>query len=702
VRGRRTVPLVAALLAIGLAIVPPTAGPALAAEPLRLAVDATYTVQPDEARVRVTLEVTARNLRAPSATTIFYYSEIVLGIQREAAHVRASDTAGDLDVAVRRRPDYTSVNVSLRSRLLYDETARFEIAYDLPGGAPRSDSPIRVGGAFATFGVWAWGDAGRSSVEVRLPPGFESDVLGDALEVEKNDAGWRLRADPADPYAFYAIVDAENAAAYSRTRISLDGGVELVVLAWPEDGRWQDTVATTLEEGLPRLRDLIGLDWPVRHDLQVRERYTPALEGYAGVFYVDESIDVSEDLDPVIIVHEASHAWFNEDLFTGRWISEGLAQEYAWRVITATGGDAAGPIRPSPDDPAAVALTEWSHPGVIRDQETDDYERYGYAAAWWVIHEIVATVGEERMRYAFDSARRNTTAYLGAGPPEQHLDPDGFARLYDLVEDVTAPPSARIDAAFRAFVMTPAQTALLDGRTAARAAYRELLDAGAGWLPGWYVRRPMDAWQFSLATGRIAEASRVLELRDEVAAAAGALDLVPDGTLRSAYESAGAGFDAATAIATDELEALDAIDEARISLSAERDLVTTIGLLDAAPEVPYDEARAAFEAGELDTAAGLAATSVAMIVGASAIGGGRLLLGGGVALAVLLLLLAVAFLAWRRRRRLAPAAGTIEPYATLAADRDGGPGAPDGATPDTPAVAPLEGGDREGGTPSER
>src|SRR3954453_19326764 len=110
------------------------------------------------------------------------------------------------------------------------------------------------------------------------------------------------------------------------------------------------------------LRNLYVLDWTAQHDRDVRERYTPALEGYAGVFFTDEQrIDVSEDLDPVTIVHEASHAWFNEQLFAERWIYEGLAQEYAWRVQRAVGGEAGGlPKEPDPDDPGFVRLDGWT------------------------------------------------------------------------------------------------------------------------------------------------------------------------------------------------------------------------------------------------------------------------------------------------------------------------------------------------------
>ena len=697
----RPAPLFAAVaVAIGLTVAPPIAQPTLAAGPLRIEVDATYTVDPEAGRIRVVLDVTATNLKPDEGTTVYYYEEIFFGVHPEATRLRASDTGGSLDATVRRRDDYTAITVRLRAPLFYRDTGRFAIRYDLPGGEPRSTTPIRVGAAFATFGVWAWGDPGRGSVEVRLPAGFEGQVVGNDMTVVEVDGAQVLRAQPAEPYRFYAIVDAENATAYARTRISLDGGVELVILAWPEDDAWQDTVASTLEAGMPVLRELIGLDWPVRHDLEVRERYTPSLEGYAGVFYVDESIDVSEDLDPLVIVHEASHGWFNDDLFSGRWIAEGLAQEYAWRVLATTGDAGPAPTSPSPDDPAAVALTTWSHPGVIRDQETDDAERYGYAASWWVVHLAVDFAGEARMRWAFESAVKNTTAYLGAGPPEEHLGPDGFARFYDLVEDVAGPPSAQLDEAFRQFVMTPEQVALLDDRHDARAAYRELLQAGDGWLPGWYVRRPLDAWQFALADGRMDEAGTVLELRDDVAAAAAALELRPDGALRLAYESARADFAAASTLGREQLDVLGAIDEARTRLAAEPDLVTAIGLIGADPAAPYGEAREAFEAGELEAAIRLAATSVGIIAAATAVGEQRVL--AAVAGALAALLFAVVLFLWQRRRRRAHArstavaaeAGSSPPYGTLAPDRNG--------SPEPPAGAPSEGGSANGGSSVER
>jgi hypothetical protein len=119
----------------------------------------------------------------------------------------------------------------------------------------------------------------------------------------------------------------------------------------------------------------------------VFERYTPALEGYAGVFFTDDQhIDVSEDWIRLSSSTRLARV-FNQRLFQERWIYEGLAEEYAWQVLGKLGSDAnRDPELPDPKDPGRITLAAWSFPEVIRDQETDDRERYGYGAALWVSH----------------------------------------------------------------------------------------------------------------------------------------------------------------------------------------------------------------------------------------------------------------------------------------------------------------------------
>jgi hypothetical protein len=664
VRARPSHRLGAAILATAVAVTagisPAAVRTALAAGPLRIEADATYVLDPGDGRVHVAIDFELTNLKPNSSTTIFYYSTYLTAIHPDAVGLSVTDASGALSTTTKERRFFTRLEVHLRNFLYYNQSTRFTVRYDLEGGAPRSNSWVRVSKAFATFGVWAWGDPGRSTVKVRMPAGFETTVDGDDLQIDSDGSGEILTAEPGRPDTFYAILSAENRDAYTSTRISLPGDIELVLLAWPEDQRWEETATDTLTAGLPELVDLIGLPWPVNHDLEVLERFTPALEGYAGVFFtLDERIELSEDLDPLTTMHEASHAWFNDSLFAERWIYEGLAEEYAWRVQKRVGGSAGfGPLEPDADDKGHVALDSWTFPQVIRDQETDDRERYGYQASFWVIHTIVEAAGLEHMEQAYASAHDNRTAYVGAPGPEMVAVVDDWHRFLDLAQPIDQPDSAEVDAAVEELVISPGNSALLDLRHDARERYRELVAAGQGWLPPWLVRRPMGTWTFAEAQTAMDGATAVLQQRDQIQAAAAALGLTPDDTLKTAYETAAVTYTLATAAAADQLEALTAIADAKARLDAPVDLVGQIGLLGAtAPASSYDASRAAFERGELEAAVTAAAAVTTLLADASALGQQRLIIGAVVA-GVLLLLFMFILVRRRRGRRATPALAT--------------------------------------------
>lgn len=697
--------LVAAVFAVALSIAPPAVRTALAAaDPLRTQASTTYTLDPEAGRVHVAINVTETDLNPNSAQFIYFYTSFGFALQSEATNVRVSGGSANR-VTTKAHASYVEATVHITHALFYRKSTSFTIRYEIAGGKPRSDIPTRIGAAFSTFAVWAWGDVGHSTLEVRTPKGFETRFDGDAMQVTTSaTTGTILRAKPAAPSSFFTIVTAEDGDAFTETRMSLAGGVEIVVQSWPEDVRWKASVTDTLRDAMPELRTLIGLDWPVAHDLNVRERYTPDLEGYAGFFLTAEQrIEVSEDLDPSVIAHEASHAWFNDSLFLERWIYEGLAQEYAWRALTAVGGDAGATAeKPDPKDPGFVDLEAWTHPGVINDKETDDRERYGYQASFWVIHSIAEAAGLDQMRSAFKNAAANLTAYPGAPSPETVLDGDSWRRLLDLTEPLDAPDPAGVEDALSAIVLASSDEPSLEQRHAARDAYRTLVEAGDGWLPGWYIRRPMGDWDYDMATTRIAEATAVLALRDQVATAASALGLEPDGALRTAYEAATAGLRDATDLGNAQLSALAAIALAKARIEDAPDLVTQVGLLGATPVASYDAARAAFAAGDTTGAAGEAGTALSIIAGAAALGQQRLMIAGLSTVAVLLLLFLLVWLLRRRRRRartlaLATASASTafaidapppadavstEPYATLAAHPGAEPPPPSASPPD--------------------
>ncbi|MFL5674839.1 MAG: hypothetical protein ACJ779_07520, partial [Chloroflexota bacterium] len=490
----------------------------------------------------------------------------------------------------------------------------------------------------------------------------------------------------------------------------------IVIHGWPEDPDWIGRVSATLKDSLPDLEDAIGLPWPVTHDLDVTEVAASEIEGYAGFF--DSSYDritISEELDDLTTVHEASHAWFGGGLFQERWIDEGLADEYASRVLAADhpGRPKDGPDPVSITDKAAFDLNTWRPPGRI-DEESAAYEQFGYDASWKVVRAIVDDVGETRMRDVFKAAAARTVTYVGSGPAETSGFVPDWRRFLDLVTDVGG--SKKAEDLLETWVLTPKQDAELTARDAARATYVDLVRDGGDWLPGIVVRKPMSEWRFEGAKTAMTAATKVLAARDALSAATTELGLSFPAGLEAAYESASTTDDLAKLETTIDgwSEAASSIRTARDGLAAERSPLVQLGLLGADPAAGYRSAVAAFEAGDRGAVTTGTAATIAALADAEDIGRGRAtMVGVAVVIAITVVVLLAAFIVTRRRRRqaafaVAPAAAPPpaddavppppigirrlddprDPYATLAATSDlveeagvGAPGAR-GAEPD--------------------
>ncbi|HEX2756056.1 MAG TPA: hypothetical protein VHM48_11360, partial [Candidatus Limnocylindrales bacterium] len=479
----------------------------------------------------------------------------------------------------------------------------------------------------------------------------------------------------SDVGSWYLVVNADRESALTNERVDLSGGEHIVIRAWPEDAAWQKRVSALLTTGLPELVEQTGLNWPVTGDLSIFEVHTPLLEGYAGVFLQGEDkIEISEDLDDLTILHEASHAWFNGDLFDGRWINEGFADTYAAKALDGIGSPSVTPGDVSPTDKAAVRLVDWVHPGRITDAETDAREQYGYDASWTVIRSIVREVGDPGMQHVLTAAEDHQIAYVGSGEPEVVGGSNDWRRLLDLLDELGR--SAKADDVFRRWVVTDAQAGMLDERASARTAYAALARAGGDWQAPYYVRGRMSDWDFPAATTRIAEAIALLARRDQIAAIAVPLGVTPPADLRTAYQGARDSLDDANHVADSETAAVRALATATVAVAAPRAPLVALGLLGTTPEIVLAAARSAFSAGDADAGARAAAVT-ALIDGAVEVGRGRLIAAiAGVVVAVILLVLALVLLRRRRRRQRASAlagpgadagaAGGEPPYATLA------------------------------------
>ena len=319
------------------------------------------------------------------------------------------------------------------------------------------------------------------------------------------------------------------------------------------------------------------------------------IDGYAGFF--DSSYDkitISEDLDDLVIVHEASHAWFDSKLFQERWIAEGLADEYA---VADPGGRQPGRHRQRPV--AGLADRQGrlrpQHLGATEPGRLDigGLRAYGYDASWTVIRAIVDDVTVERMRDVFKTASAQTLTYVGAGPAEKSGFVPDWRRFLDIVTDVGH--STKAEGLLERWVLTPKEDKELHR---ARRGPDALLRAGQG-RRRLAARDPRPKADEQLAFRRRPDRDgrgRDGHLGPRRAGRGHRPTSVSPmpGELEPAYEAA-ATSDDLTALERGSLTgptAAAAIRTARDDLARERPPLVALGLFDTDPRSGYDAALA--------------------------------------------------------------------------------------------------------------
>lgn len=660
---------------------------ALAADDIEVTTAARYTVDPAAGRVHVAVDITAVN-RKPNrvsggTVTRYFYAGVNLAIQREARNVHATQRGAEIKVAIAKRKGFRQAAVQFRENIYFGQTAQVRLTFDLPGGAPRSASDVRVGPAFATFMAWAFGDEG--TVRVEVPSSFRVTTSGATLEAQPGQDGLAAwTAETSRPLEWYALINATDDAALTRERLALPGGEAVVIRGWPDDERWLARVRTLLRDGVPELVRQIGLAWPVDGALTITEVHTPLLEGYAGLYDpTRDEITISEDLDDLTIVHEASHAWFKTTLFTGRWITEGLADEYAARVLRELGRDYPGPGAVKRKAKLAFPLADWPPPAPIESEDGDAREQYGYDASWLVMRGVVGIVGADGMREVFAAASDGTTAYVGDASPEHTTQPNDWRRFLDLTDALGARPGVE-DLLVKWVLDAKAQT-LLPARADARLAYSDLVDAGGGWAAPLVVRMAMDHWDFTGAGGTIRQATRVLETRDTISALAGTAGLTPDTGSEAGYETASSSAELSVVAEREDasLAVLGEVVAATKAVSAPRDWLADLGLDGADPATVLAAAGSAWEGGDLDVARTTAADVVARVAAAPEAGRTKAVAYAAGGLVVILLLAGLVALLVTRRRESAGRRSRAAAFSMAATGPDpaGAASLPDGPPP---------------------
>lgn len=690
-RGAVLLVAVTAMLAIGV-------GAAWAEGDLRIEAEAAYELLPEGERLTVSVHFTLtnqkRNTSNGSVITRYYFDRYPMLMPDAAVNIRAVDGDGHElkieDEITEIDDEGTEARVvtvlfynpsghasAVPGRLFYGASTEFTLTFDLAGGEPRSDSDVRVNPAYAAFTVWAWGDPGLSDVAIALPDDFDVQYAGSALVTRTADGRttW-FRNDIPDPDQWAVFFTGRRDAALD-TQVVTVGDLAVGVKAWPGDRTWGDRVRDVVERGLPALQDLVGLGFGEQTGLDILEALDPSLVGYAGWYLLDEDvIEMGEYLDDHVVIHEISHLWFNEDLFTERWITEGLADDFADQIVDALeleSDPAYGTYRrPITTRSVAVPLNDWRFPytAPAGDEEVASREEYGYNASFFVIRVLRDEIGKDALIEVLRAADGDLIAYRAGEEVETVAPEDDWRRFLDLLVEVGG--SEKAEQVFTDYVLDEEQIALLAERTTAREAYAALLEHDAGWETPITVRRPLSDWDFATAGERITAAEVVLDLRDDIAAAADAFDLQPPVSLETAYESASslAGLTSAALLGERQLEGITAVADARTVVDADRDFFTRIGLWGEDPEAEWQQAADAFVAADQPGTLAEAADVVDLLEHARHVGTVRVIWAAAGAVLLLLLIGASLWLLVRRRRHIRNAEGT-----------------PDSVSSDTPGTA---------------
>jgi hypothetical protein len=620
----------------------------------------TYVVDVAARAIHVAVDLSATNTVPDTARGFTYFASIGVVTLAEVVDVVAT-TADGAPLSVEVEPidgnDLVAVvRIDLPERLRYQDTQRIHLTYDLPDQGPRASRITRVNPAFVAVIPLPFGDPGAADVTVLVPDGFGVE-LSDDTPLTSGRAGDQQSFTAtaiADPSAFDGTVIARDLDVLERTATASEHDIE--VAAWPGDTEWADFVAGVVEDGVPVLEELIARPWPVDGSLDIVETVAPYLYGYAGWYNpADDRIEVGDELDPHVVLHELSHAWFQFEHFDDRWICEGLAEQVSTRALERLGIAAPSPAPIDPASEGAVRLSDWSTPSLSADI-SDEQEAYGYNASFAVVRAVADEIGTDGLARVIEAAMDDRIAYRGDPEPEPWTSGTGTRRFLDLLEEVGGATTA--SALFGAHVLPEADLPILARRAEVRATYDALEAAGADWTPPFAVRLAMANWDFDAAAGLITESQGLLATRDSIAVVASDLGLDLPTDLEVEYEEAHRlGVVATQAKAL--LDATDDLEAAQAAVDRDRGMLDRIGLLGDDPEDDLEAAFAAFDRADAGDVEAASAAAIATVEGAGRAGLERL-----AAVAALVLLAAVTRRGWR-----AIAAGADSRAMAAAVDR---------------------------------
>lgn len=592
-----------------------TTTPAQAVEGMEVEAATTYRVDAAKGTVRVQVTAHVTNTLPSQTSGAYintpYFDYFVVPVVGPVKAVRAnSSVGGELSVRVEEERGATFLLVDLSPNLVYGTPQTITLDFELPGQPPRSKTVTRVNPGFAGWFVAGLGDPGNIDITIDVPKSFQLSASRSIRPKAESRGGrqvYRLTGlkDPAKALFF---ASASNDSRLSVRRLEA-AGTRVTIKAWPDDQRWQRFAANWVRRGLPVLEDLVGLESP-RDRLTVLESSRTYHVGYAGAYVPELGIvEVGDLLDESVMLHELTHMWFNDDLFTQRWITEGLAEEFTNRALPKL-GEKARPPKPLPANRRdATPLNEWEAPRPL-DPTRARIEGDAYNDSYAVVHEITEEIGIDGLRKVLAAAADGRPAYaLDSSDPGETTVRD-WRYFYDLAELVGG--SEKVEELFNEHVLDDYERSLLRARAGARRKLDKLTAASDGWRPPLQLRQAMGAWSFS-GTFMFDEAEELLKRAQNVVEDFAAAGIDAERRLQTEYESA-ASYRALG-------ETLDEYEQAAAEIAAVAQRAATagplarVGLLGA--DLSLDEAEHAVDEGDLDEVAPLLQQTADEIDGAT-------------------------------------------------------------------------------------
>lgn len=632
--------------------------PVAAATPgLTIVGAATYDTLPDEARVAVSVKLTATNRLKNTVTRQFFFRAGFLTVLPGTSGFKISGGSGKPRVSVSSATDtYTNLRIDLGANLAAGRSTTLTLTFEVkdPGGAP--DRPVRISRSLVSFAAWALAtpETPGASVNVRFPVGYNVMIgrgpLAGPVADETDHEQWSSGS-ISKPLDFVADIAADRPTDYEMTTRTVPlsaGPAEVQLLAWPDDPAWRDRIGSLVERALPILEREIGVPWPVDGPLAVHEALVRGSGGYAGLFDpADRRIEIAYAAPDGIVLHELAHAWFNGRLVADRWTAEAFASYYADVAARELGLDPATPGPPADPETAAIPLNAWGPSG----KQSTDSETYAYAASLDLARAIAQRTGGATLSSVWSKAAQGIGAYQPDPTASEAADgPPDWRGLLDLVEEAAGKDFGDL---WRTWVARPQDVPVLADRDAARAEYVRSMELAGEWRLPPTARAAMRAWRFDVAHEVLVAADAVQAQRVKLEAAAAAAGATLPDTLRVSFEGTG-GLPAAAAEAAAEQTTVDAIAAAQAAKPAGEGLVeqtiTALGLVATSPELDLARAHAALADGDLETAYGSAQAAEGAWASASEVGRSRIV---SAALLLVALILFLGLVRQQRRRKQA-------------------------------------------------